>query len=196
MCLYFLSNFRWQLQHLCNSKYLLIVVGESSWLICINMYQHCIPLLVQTGGVLSKILNQTYHTPEGMWCHDPHHSQDGMHAIVAQGGSQSKLIHFAYITPIGPTKIRQLVDASKLILKKYLKKKTNKQKVSSQLIFCFLSKKNKSNFGQRKLTLAIFHLSNFLPLSLRPKMSLTISLPCPGGGPLSKVCKTSWWQWC
>ena len=194
MCLYFLSNFRWQLQHLCNSKYLLIVVGESSWLICINMYQHCIPLLVQTGGVLSKILNQTYHTPEGMWCHDPHHSQDGMHAIVAQGGSQSKLIHFAYITPIGPTKIRQLVDASKLILKKYLKKKTNKQKVSSQLIFCFLSRKTNPTLakGNSLWPLAIFHLSNFLPLSVTHHFT-----PMPWRDrPLSKVCKTSWWQWC
>lgn len=102
-----------------------------------------------------------------------------MHAIVAQGGSQSKLIHFAYITPIGPTKIRQLVDASKLILKKYLKKKTNKQKVSSQLIFCFLSRKTNPTLAKGKSLwpLAIFHLPNFLPLSLRPKMSLTISLP-------------------
>lgn len=96
-----------------------------------------------------------------------------MHAIVAQGGSQSKLIHFAYITPIGPTKIRQLVDASKLILKKYLKKKTNKQKVSSQLIFCFLSRKTNPTLakGNSLWPLAIFHLSHFLPLSLRPKMS-------------------------
>ena len=120
-----------------------------------------------------------------MPCSSP---QDGMHAIVAQGGSQSKLIHFAYITPIGPTKIRQLVAASKLMLKRYLKKENKQTKsiFSTDILLPF--KKNKSNFGQRKLTLAIFHLSHFLPLSLRPKMSLTISLPCPGGTDLSPKC--------
>ena len=122
-----------------------------------------------------------------MPCSSP---QDGMHAIVAQGGSQSKLIHFAYITPIWTNKNKTVSSCFQINSEKISLKKTNKKYILNWYSASFQKKKTNPTLakGNSLWPLAIFHLSNFLPLSLRPKMSLTISLPCPGGTDLSPKC--------